>query len=121
MPPHLKPYDVRPQGVSDVAGNAVADELADQAAIGHQVTMKVSSPYIYHYSLTRKMQRRLIQIIVNLPPGKSVQKMVKEIRHKTKVDIETLVAVSSHAAFSAMVTSNVVNANMCCLAAGLKL
>ena len=76
MPSHLKPEDPRPVGVSerDVAGNSLADHYAGVAATRLKVPLNVSTPCVYYYSLVRKIQRRLIDIIINLPH-----------RHKTRV------------------------------------
>ena len=69
MPSHLKDEDERPEGVSllDVRGNRHADVQAGRAAHDHTVPVNVSSTHIYYYSLTRKIQRRLIDIITSLP------------------------------------------------------
>ena len=70
MPSHLKDDDERPRGVSllDVKGNRHADDLAGKAARYHAVPVNVSSTHIYYYySLTRKIQKILIDIITSLP------------------------------------------------------
>ena len=101
MPSHLKPEDPRPEGVTeaDIVGNSFADVLAGEAAVRHQVPPNVSTPYIYYYSLTLKIQRRLIQIIIHMPSRGSMPKRSHAVRLRTKTDYEALIASSDHAAF----------------------
>ena len=101
MPSHLKPEDPRPDGVTeaDIVGNSFADILAGDAAVRHQVPLNVSTPYIYYFSLVRKIQRRLIQIVTHIPSRGSVPKRSNVILFRPKTDYEALIAASDHAAF----------------------
>ena len=69
MPAHLKETDARPEGVSelDVKGNAFADCFAGEAAREVQVSLNVSVECAYYYSLVKKIQWRILTIIMNLP------------------------------------------------------
>ena len=69
MPSHLKESDARPENVSelDVKGNALADLYAGEAAKEVQVSLSVSAECIYYYNLVKRIQWRIISIIVNLP------------------------------------------------------
>ena len=69
MPSHLKDEDEHPEGVSllDVKGNRLADVQAGKAAHDHAVPVNISSTHIYYFSLTRKIQKRLVDIITSLP------------------------------------------------------
>jgi hypothetical protein len=53
--------------LNDVKGNQWADELAGDSAKSFEVPLKVSSPYLYHKSLTKRIQRRLMVIWCSLP------------------------------------------------------
>ena len=53
--------------LNDVKGNQWADELAGDSAKSFEVPLNVSSPYLYHKSLTKRSQRRLMVILCSLP------------------------------------------------------
>ena len=76
MPSHLKPYDVRPNGVShlDVIGNNFADEEAGMAAKSHCVELNASSQFFHWRNLAGKIQRRLVAILQDLPDRKKEKK-----------------------------------------------
>ena len=69
MPSHLKPSDPRPAGVTevDIIGNNFADVKAGVAAKRLMVPLNVSTPCLYYYSLVRRIQKRLIDIVTHLP------------------------------------------------------
>ena len=84
---------------TDVGGNYFADILAVQAAIRRQVLLIVSTPYVDHYFLVRKIQRGLIQTVMHVPSRGSVPKRNRAVRLRAKTDYETLVASSGHAVY----------------------
>ena len=76
MPSHLKPYDVRPMGVSylDVIGNNFADEEAGTAAKSFCIELNASSQFFHWRNLAGKIQRRLVAILQELPDKKRIRK-----------------------------------------------
>ena len=74
MPSHLsdEPVTTPPAGVTldDIKGNAIADDLAGKAAAYFEVPRNMSASYVYYFSLVRKIQRRLIDILWHLPHRK---------------------------------------------------
>ena len=104
MPAHLKSGDPRPAGISelDVVGNDFADKQAGMAAHQHAVPLNVSATHIYYYyyySLVRKIQRRIIDIIISMPHRKHV-KVHKPFRMFDDTFIlEDLIATSQHIPF----------------------
>ena len=99
MPSHLKDEDPLPPSITrvDVLGNRQADLLAGQAATRVQVPLHVSTPIIYYYGLTRRLQRRFIDIICNLPsrPKRTPAVIEPHIHDK----LENILATSSHIAY----------------------
>jgi len=98
-PSHLTDEDPLPEGVTrrDLLGNRQADRLAGDAARSVELPPAVTSPVLYYHGLVRRIQRRLIDILVNLP---SRQKVCKGIKHITsKPNIVDLLPVTSHLAF----------------------
>ena len=69
MPSHLKEDADLPIGISilDVQGNAHADHHAGIAARTHRIDLNVAATHIYYYHLVKKIQRRLVDIVMNLP------------------------------------------------------
>ena len=67
---HHEKGEQRPDDVSalDVQGNDHADALAKDEAKKHCVPLNVSSPYLYHVRLAKRIQHRLATILINLPP-----------------------------------------------------
>ncbi len=65
MPSHLLDNDPLPDGITrcDVLSNRHADHYAKIRAQRLQVPLNVSTPVIFYYSLVRKIQRRLVNII----------------------------------------------------------
>ena len=100
MPSHLKEDEERPLGVSleDVKANALADVQAGLAAKYHAVPLNVSAPYIYYFGLIRKIQRRLVDIIVSLPHRSRIAKP-KTPTPFHKETIEDLMHSSKHIPF----------------------
>ena len=82
----------------DIIANNFADEQAGLAAKFHQVPLNVSSTYIYDYSLVRKIQRRLVDILVSLPHRPRQPKISNPLPF-CKESIEELMNKSMHVAF----------------------
>ena len=59
----------------DIAANKIADTLAGEAAKRCNLPMHITSAYLYHYRLTKRIQYRLATILVQLP-------------HRTKAAVE---------------------------------
>jgi hypothetical protein len=99
MPSHLKDPSctkVRPDDVTDIDidANDLADKYAAEAAAMHQVSLQTATNCRYYYSLTKKIQLRLITIMQHLPA---------RIKHKTvrtpaeeKVSLDQKCSDSSH-------------------------
>ena len=51
----------------DILANDWADEHAAKAAHSAEVPLNVSTPYLYHYHLIRRIQKRLVTILCTLP------------------------------------------------------
>ena len=100
MPSHLKPEDPRPSGVSelDVIGNAFADDQAGAAAKRVAVPLNVSTPCIYYYALVRRIQRRLVEILVNMPHRNTGPKK-QPLQPVRPPSLDSLMAQSRHVAF----------------------
>ena len=81
----------------DLLGNRQADRLAGDAARSVELPPAVTTPVLYDHGLVRCIQRRLIDILINLP---SRQKVSKDVKHITsKPQIVDLLPVTSHLAF----------------------
>ena len=101
MPAHLKSGDPRPVGVSelDVVGNDFADTQAGKAAHQHAVPLNVSATHIYYYSLVRKIQRRIIDVIISMPHRKHVKVHKPFKLLDDTFSLEDLIATSKHIPF----------------------
>ena len=68
MPSHLKTDEPLPVGVSlvDVKANDHADKQAGLIAERVRVPLHVSAPVIYYTHLTRRIQKKLITILIKL-------------------------------------------------------
>ena len=53
--------------LNDVKGNSWADELAGSSAQSFGLPLNITSPYIYHKNLVKRIRRRLIVILCSLP------------------------------------------------------
>jgi hypothetical protein len=101
MPSHLKDPEntkVRPDDVTDIDidANDLDNKYATDAAALHKVSLQTATNCLYYYSLTRKIQLRLVAIMQNLPV---------RLKHKTvrtpaeeKTTLEQKCRDSSHAA-----------------------
>ena len=75
MPSHLKDKIAAnsefqlPSFVSlnDVEGNQWADDLAGQSATYEELPLNITTPYLYHKNLTKRIQKRLAVILCALP------------------------------------------------------
>ncbi len=71
MPSHLldNPTKGVYTGVShlDILGNDRADHLADSAATKACVSLDVSAPVLYYINLVKRIQKRLVAILISLP------------------------------------------------------
>ena len=73
IPSHLSdklrknPNYVIPEFVSslDIKANDWADELAGKAAHSAEVPLNVSTPYLYHYHLIRRIQKGMYLLYVH--------------------------------------------------------
>jgi len=99
MPSHLTDDDPLPEGITrrDLLGNRQADRLAGDAARSVELPPAVTTPVLYYHGLVRRIQRRLIDILINLPSRQKVSKDIKHISLKPK--IVDLLPVTSHLAF----------------------
>ena len=97
MPSHLKPEDPRPLGVSevDVIGNDWADKYAKVAAETVQVSAQVAKDCIYYYKLVKRIQKRMVCIIMNLPE-RSKHKVVRTPK-ELAVNLDSCITASRHA------------------------
>ncbi len=84
MPSHLleKPEKGDYSCVSnlDILGNEHADKLAVSAAKQACVTLDVSAPILYYFSLVKIIQKRLATILINLPNRPKRQYEQKQIK-----------------------------------------
>ena len=96
MPSHLDNLDVLPEGVSefDVLANDQADEYAKVAARLVQVPKSVAADLISVVDLTRKVQRRLATILVNLP--NRITRKSDKISRQVRPPLDDLLARTSH-------------------------
>jgi hypothetical protein len=100
MPSHLKDPEctkIRPDDVTDIDidANELADKYAADAAALHKVSLQTATNCRHYYSLTRRIQWRLVAIMQNLP---------LRLKHKTvrtpaeeKTTLEQKCSDSSHA------------------------
>ena len=103
MPSHIKekrqsnPDLVIPGDITelDIEANSWADVLAGEEARILTVPMNVSSTYLYYYHLTRKIQRRIIAILKELP---SRPKHIPKVRIPAP-SLEECMLNSSHVVF----------------------
>ena len=86
-----------PDSVSklDIKANDWADEHAGKAAHSAEVPLNVSTPYLYHYHLIRRIQKRLVTILCTLPDR---PKHVPKAKIP-KEDLCTILAASKHIIF----------------------
>jgi hypothetical protein len=116
MPSHLNEpgcTKVRPADVSDVdiLGNGFADKYAAEAALAHQVSLQTSTDVRYYYSLTNKIQRRLITVMQNLPARskyRTVRMPAEEqasLQQKVGESMHTVVLAGERAACSVCLDS----------------
>ena len=117
MPSHLKDEGVLSPGVSrgDVHGNGLADDLAGKAAERFTLPLHVTGPYLYHVSLTKKIQHRLATILINLSSrtkpncvvkskpapitSPSVHELMAESQHILHSDAKRVGCVRCHSSF----------------------
>ena len=103
IPSHLaeklakNPNYVVPEFVSklDIKAKDWADELAGKAAHSAEVPLNVSTPYLYHYHLIRRIQKRLVTILCTLPDR---PKHIPKARIP-KEELCTIIAASKHVIF----------------------
>jgi len=94
----------------DIEANSWADHHAGVAAKCCQINdMNVPTNYLYHYHLTRKIQRRLVTILCSLP---------NRPKHIPKVSVprdpvEALIANSQHIVYRPDPSSNIVACIRC--------
>ena len=69
--------------MNDVEGNQWADDLAGQSANSEELPLNITTPFLYYYKLTKRIQKRLTVILCSLP------NRPKHIP-KAKVPLETL-------------------------------
>ena len=116
MPSHLNEpgcTKVRPADVSDVdiLGNGFADKYAAEAALAHQVSLQTSTDVRYYYSLTNKIQRRLVTVMQNLPARskyRTVRMPAEEqasLQQKVGESMHTVVLAGERAACSVCLDS----------------
>ncbi len=101
MPSHLldKPNKGVYTGVSleDILGNDRADKLADSAATKACVSLDVSAPVLYYINLVKRIQKRLVAVLVSLP---NRTKPKQELTHfAPQLSLAELSASSSHVLF----------------------
>ena len=53
--------------MNDVTGNQWADDLAGQSATSEELPLNTTTPYLYYYNLTKRIQKRLTVIMCSLP------------------------------------------------------
>jgi hypothetical protein len=99
MPSHLKDKNckkIRPDHVSDldICGNDLADKYAEESAVEAQVPSKVASECLFHYSLVKRIQWRIITVISNLPDRKFC-KTVRTVKEHTQ-DLDDVFNKSKH-------------------------
>ena len=89
MPSHLDlgkkkwPSDVTQL---DVDGNNFADTFAGDAARLAEAPLELRTDVVYHYKLVRRIQKRIITIIQNLPPRQRKQNVLSKKELQPKVD-----------------------------------
>ena len=89
MPSHLdKGIKECPENVSelDVKGNKHADTLAGEAAELAKVPLQVSTDVMFYYSLVKKIQKRIITILMLLPPRQKKQTVLSAKELKPSID-----------------------------------
>ena len=97
MPSHLEDgKKIWPSHVSalDVKGNQFADDYASISAKGHELDSVIANPTIYSYTLVKKIQKRIIAIIRNLPDRD--KKQIIRSQKELKPSIESITAESEH-------------------------
>ena len=101
MPSHLKPGDPRPVGVSelDIVANDLADEQAKAAAKRVEVPLNTSTPVLYYYALVRKIQKRLIDVLISLPHRSKTSRSKQLSQPIARPSLDSLIETSQHFAF----------------------
>ena len=79
----------------DILANDWADEHAGKAAHSAEVPLNVSTPYLYHYHLIRRIQKRLVTILCTLPDR---PKHIPKAKIP-KEELCTIIAASKHIIF----------------------
>ena len=112
MPSHLdtKPNVVRPSDVtdSDIVGNKFADEYAGLSAEAFQVPLNIAIQCKYYYKLVKRIQKRIIAVISNLPERKN--KMTVKTTKELEKTLEERIKESKH---SIQRTSNRIYCTVC--------
>ncbi len=99
MPSHLACADSRPSDVSelDILGNSAADQEAGLMAKYVTVPLNVSAPILYYYNLVKRIQRRLVAIIMSLPDRVKYKRIAKP--KESGEPLDSLVSQSSHVVY----------------------
>ena len=87
MPSHLKPVDL--------IGNDWADKYSKVAAETVQVSTQVAKGCLYYYKLVKRIQKRMVCIIMNLPE-RSKHKVVRTPK-ELAVNLDSCITASRHA------------------------
>ena len=100
MPSHLKTDEPLPVGVSlvDVKANDHADKQAGLIAERVRVPLHVSAPVIYYTHLTRRIQKRLATILINLPK-RTRRQIAPKVKATSSKSLDYLIANSNHVAY----------------------
>ena len=102
MPSHLDtdPNKVVPGGITSrhIEGNKKADELASEAASDFELPQHIVQPIEHYTELVKKIQLRLADIIMNLPPRAIGERPLKEPRPRL-APLQELFPGSKHEPF----------------------
>ena len=100
MPSHLatKPNVVRPDDVtdSDIKGNDLADHYAGLSAEAFQVPLNIAIQCKHYYKLVKRIQKRIIAVISNLPERKkyvtvnTTKELVKTLDDRIKESMHSI-------------------------------
>ena len=106
MPSHLdtQPDKEKPDWVTDehIIGNKQADRLAGISANMAEVDMNAAAPVLFYSSRIKKIQRRLVGILLALPPRGRVQRPPAPPRIRPdKPSLDSLLAHSEHIVYLA--------------------
>ena len=100
MPSHLlETGHTPPESVSriDILANDLADKQAGKAAKRHEISLNISTSFIYYHYLARRIQKRLSKIITCLP-NRHKRKVPKQM-YKISPSLEDRFADSLHFPF----------------------